>query len=64
MEKEDNPNSIKFLTEVYKNIKPGIYETFDFANFLRSNEKYKEAINLYSEILISIDQEQNYILRS
>ena len=58
MEKEDNPNSIKFLTEVYKNIKPGIYETFDFANFLRSNEKYKEAINLYSEILISIDQEQ------
>ena len=56
MDEKENSDSVKFLSGIYKNIKPGIYETFDFANFLRNKENYKEAIDLYSDILLKIDR--------
>ena len=33
----------------------GIYETFDYAEFLKNNEKFKESIEYYSEVLKNID---------
>ena len=57
--KENEPNSSKFLHQIYKTLDVGISETFDLANFLKSNENYEEAINLYSKILLEIDQTNN-----
>ena len=56
MNKKEESNSSKFLHQVYKTLDVGISETFDLANFLKSNENYEEAINLYSKILLEIDQ--------
>jgi len=55
MDEQKKAESITFLEKIYKDIKPGIYETFDFANFLRNKEKYDESIKLYSEILEKIN---------
>lgn len=56
MEEEKKGDSIKFLSGVYENIDANIYDTFDFANFLRNKEDYKESIKLYSKILTNIDK--------
>ena len=39
---EEDKDSVNFLSESYKEINPGIYETFDFANFLRGKEDYEK----------------------
>jgi len=55
--KESNPS--KFLLKIYKTLDTSISEMFDLANFLKSNDNYEEAINLYSKILLQIDQTNN-----
>ena len=59
MNKKNEPNSSKFLNQIYKTLDASISETFDLANFLKSKENYSEAINLYSNILLEIDQTNN-----
>ena len=59
MNKKEEPNSSKFLHQIYKTLDASISETFDLANFLKSNENYEDAINLYSKILSEIDQTNN-----
>ena len=56
MELEGDKDSIKYLSKVYSEINPGVYDTFDFANFLRAEEEYDKSINLYSELLIKINR--------
>ena len=34
----------------------GIYATFDYAEFLKNNEKFEESIKYYSEILLKINE--------
>ena len=53
---EENKDSINFLTKSYNEIEPGIYDTFDFANFLRGKEVYEKAINLYTQLLTKIEK--------
>ena len=53
---EEEKDSINFLSESYNEIEPDVYETFDFANFLRGKEKYEKSIKLYSEILLKINK--------
>lgn len=48
--------AITFLTKSYYSIKPNIYQTFDFANFLNNREQYKKSVELYSNILSQIKQ--------
>ena len=55
MDQQKKTQSINFLEKIYKDINPGIYETYDFANFLRNKEKYNKSIKIYSEILLKID---------
>ena len=57
--------AIKYLKYKYKKIKsPTIYETFDFADFLKNNENYKESIRYYSELLNLIDKNHNLYAQS
>ncbi len=53
---EENKDSVNFLSESYKEINPGIYEIFDFANFLRGKEDYEKSIELYSKLLLTINK--------
>ena len=50
--------SIKLLTKSYNDLsQKGVYETFDYAEFLKNNEEFINSIKYYSEILKKIDNE-------
>ncbi len=56
-QEEKRDESIKLLTNSYNNLQNlSIYETFDYAEFLKNNEKFGESIKFYSEILKQIDK--------
>tara|TARA_Y100001970_G_scaffold292918_1_gene436597 strand:- start:2407 stop:4107 length:1701 start_codon:yes stop_codon:yes gene_type:complete len=57
MEEKKETNSINFLSTIYSSIDPGDYQIYDYANFLRNKEKYKDSIKLYSEILKKINKD-------
>ena len=47
--------AIEFLTNNYNKLpKKTIYETFDYANFLKNNDQYKSSIKFFSEIINNI----------
>jgi Flp pilus assembly protein TadD len=54
--KEDkNEEAIKLTRNVYNGLfYKGVYETFDFAEFLKNNEKFKEAISYFTKVLSNI----------
>ena len=55
IQEEKNEEAIKLTDSVYKSlINKEIYETFDFAEFLKNNEKFKEAIVHYTNVLNNI----------
>ncbi len=53
---EDKEKAIKIITDVYNNlVNKEIYEIFDFAEFLKNNEKFKESIKFYTKIFNKIE---------
>ena len=58
LNKEENKkDSLNLLTESFNNLPiKGIYETFDYAEFLKNNEKFKESIKYYTNVLKKIDK--------
>ena len=45
------------MSKVYKELNTkGLYETFDFAEFLKNNEEFAKAISFYTEILNKINK--------
>ncbi len=56
IQQEMKDKSIILLQKAYDQLKyKGVYETFDYAEFLKNNEKFENAINYYSELLNLID---------
>ncbi len=57
--KENNKSeALKLLKRSYNNqINREIYETFDYAEFLKNNEKFKESIPFYTKIVNQISKE-------
>ncbi len=52
LKEEKKDEAIKLLKETYNKLPTkGIYETFDYAEFLKNNEKFEESINYYTKIL-------------
>ena len=50
--------ALKLLSKSYNNlIDKEIYETFDYAEFLKNNEKFEESILLYSKIIDQVNTE-------
>ena len=48
--------SITFLNKKFKKIKnPTVYQLYDFASFLKNNEKYQQSIYYYTKVLDLID---------
>ena len=58
IEQDRKQDSVRFMNSKFNEIKePSIYEIFDYAVFLKNNEKYKDAIKHYSIVLKNIDKE-------
>ncbi len=55
-DQDKEEESINFLTKIYKSIDPDVYQTFDFANFIKDRKKYEDSIKIYSEILTEINK--------
>ncbi len=55
LQDKDKDKAFKVLTDAYNSLnQKKIYETFDFAEFLKNNEKFKESIKYYTEIIKKI----------
>ena len=47
--------AIQLVSDAYKNLtNKGTYETFDFAEFLKNNERFEESISYYTQIIKNI----------
>tara|TARA_B100000886_G_scaffold179978_1_gene123458 strand:+ start:3595 stop:5295 length:1701 start_codon:yes stop_codon:yes gene_type:complete len=58
LQENKKEKSIKFMKKSYQELaNKGIYEIFDYAEFLKNNEKFEESIEYYTEVLKSIDAE-------
>ena len=56
LQEKEKEKAIKILSETYDNlVKKEIYETFDYAEFLKNNERFKESIKFYSEIISKVE---------
>ncbi len=55
---ENKARALKLLGKSYKSLlTKEIYETFDYAEFLKNNEKFKESIPFYTKIINQIDKD-------
>ena len=55
LQEDEKDKAIKILSDTYDNlVKKEIYETFDYAEFLKNNERFKESIKFYSEIISKV----------
>jgi len=55
---ENNIKALELLKKSYDNlINKKVYETFDYAEFLKNNEKFKDAIPLYTSIINQVKKE-------
>ena len=54
----DKGKAVELISETYKDLKnKEIYETFDFAEFLKNNEKFEDSIFYYSKIINKIKKD-------
>ena len=57
IEEKKKKEAIKFLESTYKKIEnPTLYETYDYAYFLKNNEKFNESLGYYTKVINSIDE--------
>ena len=58
IQEEKKEEAIRLTSNVYKDlINKEVYETFDFAEFLKNNEKFEEAISHYTKVLNDIKKD-------
>ena len=64
-EQDKNDKALNFVKKAYESFKfPDEYKTFDYALFLKNNQKYKEGIKYYSKVLNMIDKKHDLYSRS
>ena len=55
---ENKDKAIKLTSDVYNDLKvKEIYETFDYAEFLKNNEKFEKSISYYTTVINLINQD-------
>jgi len=58
IQEEKKEEAIKLTSNAYRDLdSKQVYETFDFAEFLKNNEKFKESITYYTNVLDSIKKD-------
>ena len=63
---EGNKNyALKLLSNAYDNLAfKDVYETFDYAEFLKNNEKFKDSITYYNKVLNKVDKNHPLYIES
>ena len=57
IQEENKEYATKVLDNAYKNlVSKDVYETFDYAEFLKNNEKFKESIIYYNEVINAVNK--------
>tara|TARA_Y100000816_G_scaffold143676_1_gene101870 strand:+ start:10454 stop:12148 length:1695 start_codon:yes stop_codon:yes gene_type:complete len=57
-ESNDKTKALNLVSNAYEKLsQKNIYETFDYAEFLKNNEKFKDSIHYYSKILNNIEKD-------
>ena len=55
LQEDEKEKAIKIFSDTYDNlVNKEIYVTFDYAEFLKNNEKFKESIKFYSQIISKV----------
>ena len=58
VKEEKKEKALKILTDAYEKLpEKGLYEKFDYAKFLKSNEQFKNSIKFYTEIIQTIKKD-------
>ena len=58
VEEQDYDNAIKFITAKFNQIdNPNLKMQFDIANFYKNSKNYEKAIEYYSQIILSLDDQ-------
>jgi tetratricopeptide (TPR) repeat protein len=58
IQENEKSEALKLLNKSYNGlVDKKIYETFDFAEFLKNNEKFRESIPLYTEIINQVEKQ-------
>ena len=58
LEEEKKDKALKLVSDTYNSLDiKDIYETFDYAEFLKNNEKFKESIPLYTKIISKVEKD-------
>ena len=59
-EQEKKEEAINFFSQKFKNLKnPSTYQIFDYAEFLKNNQKFEEAILMYSNVIDQINKKHD-----
>ena len=60
VKQEKKKEAVIFLEKIFQKIKkPTVYEIFDYAKFLKNNEKFQESIKYYTNVINIIDRKHN-----
>ncbi len=58
IKEKKRPQAVKLISKSYnKLLEKNIYETYDYAVFLKNNDQYKNSIKFYTEIIKKIDKQ-------
>ncbi len=59
-EQDKKEEAINFFSQKFKNLKsPSTYQIFDYAEFLKNNQKFEEAILMYSNVIDQINKKHD-----
>ncbi len=65
IKEKNKEKALKLIDDAYINlVNKDIYETFDYAEFLKSNEKFKESITYYTKVLNKINKDHPLYVES
>jgi tetratricopeptide (TPR) repeat protein len=60
VQKEKKDSAIRLVSNTYKNlVNKDIYETFDFAEFLKNNEKFEDCIFYYTQVINKVKKDHS-----
>ncbi len=60
VQEEKKDNAIRLVSNTYKNlVNKDVYETFDFAEFLKNNEKFEDCIIYYTQVINKVKKDHS-----
>ena len=65
IKEKNNDQALKLLSSSYNNLdSKNIFETFDYAEFLKNNEKFKESITYYTKVINKVQKDHPLYVES